>query len=158
MPCSRTSTSVEVIHCFTAAVMALMLEKSCPCRPPFIGLNKWKSEGAKPRLYVRGSRKGQLRLVMCFMVFRRMRPGVIMLKKKLCLLQPDSGSVSLQLRQGHNIKVRVERLSRFHKIQKDHPFPTPKLYTALSSQGYILNLDGKFICNHSTDCSFDTNS
>ena len=46
-------------------------------------------------------------------------------KKKGCLLLwPDSGSLSLQLRQNHDVAGRV-RLFRFQEIQKNHPFPIP---------------------------------
>ena len=47
MPRSYKSAPVEVTHCFTAAVTASPLGKCCPLNPSFIGLNGWKSDGAK---------------------------------------------------------------------------------------------------------------
>jgi len=56
-----------------------------------------------------------------------MGPGVIALQEKGCLLLwPDSGNSSLQLSQRCNVAVRVDGLSGFKEIQKDHPFPIPK--------------------------------
>lgn len=43
----------------------------------------------------------------------------MMLKEKLCLLQSESGSVSLQLRQGHNYRIiELFRLERTLKVIK----------------------------------------
>jgi len=54
-------------------------------------------------------------------------PGVIVLQEKGCLLVwPDSGNSSLQLSQRRDVVVRVDGLSGFKEIQKDHPFPIPK--------------------------------
>ena len=56
-----------------------------------------------------------------------MGPGVIVLQEKGCLLLwPDSGNSGLQLRQRRDVAARVDGLSGFKKIQKDHPFPIPK--------------------------------
>jgi len=56
-----------------------------------------------------------------------MRPGVIVLQEKGCLLLwPDSGNSSLQLSQHRAVAVRVDGLSGFKEIQKDHPFSNPK--------------------------------
>ena len=56
-----------------------------------------------------------------------MGPGVVVLQEKGCLLLwPDSGNSSLQLSQRRDVVVRVDGLSRFKEIQKDHPFPIPK--------------------------------
>ena len=41
------SVPAEVAHCFTAAMTATLLGKLYPCSLYFIGLNRWKSEGAK---------------------------------------------------------------------------------------------------------------
>mgnify|MGYP001861488124 CR=1 FL=1 len=41
------SVPAEVTHCFTAAMTASLLGKLYPCSLYFIGLNRWKSEGAK---------------------------------------------------------------------------------------------------------------
>jgi len=54
-------------------------------------------------------------------------PGVVMLQEKGCLLLwPDSGNLSLQLNQHRDVEVRVDGLSGFKEILKDHPFPIPK--------------------------------
>jgi len=58
-----------VTHCFTAAIMVLLLGKCCPHSPSFIGLIRWKSEGSKSRLYGGCGRTVQLRLAMCSTVF-----------------------------------------------------------------------------------------
>jgi len=56
-----------------------------------------------------------------------MGPDVIMLREKgRLLLWPDSGNLSLQLSQRHNVTVRVDGLSGLKEIQKDHPFRIPK--------------------------------
>jgi len=56
-----------------------------------------------------------------------MGPGVVVLQEKgRLLLWPDSGNSSLQLRQSCDVAVKVDGLSRFKEIQKDHPFPIPK--------------------------------
>jgi len=56
-----------------------------------------------------------------------MGPGIIMLQQKgYILLWPDSGNSSLQLSQCRNVAVRVDGLSGFKEIQKDHPFRIPK--------------------------------
>jgi len=55
-----------------------------------------------------------------------MVPGAIVLREKDCLLLcPDSGNLSLQLSQCRDVVVRVDGLSGFKEIQKDHPFPIP---------------------------------
>ena len=41
----------EVTHCFTAAVIALLLGKRCPHSPSFISLSGWKSGAAKSGQY-----------------------------------------------------------------------------------------------------------
>jgi len=41
----------EVTHYFTAAIMALLIGKCCPCSPFLIGPKTWKSEGANSRLF-----------------------------------------------------------------------------------------------------------
>ena len=56
-----------------------------------------------------------------------MGPGVNVLQEKGCLLLwPDSGNSTLQLSQHRDVVVRVDGLSEFKEIQKDHPFPIPK--------------------------------
>jgi len=56
-----------------------------------------------------------------------MGPGIIMLQEKRCLLLwPDPGNSSLQLSQRCEVAVRVDGLSGFKEIQKDHPFTIPK--------------------------------
>jgi len=51
-------------------VSQLLLWYCCPWSPSFIGLNRWKSEGTKSRLYSGYGRTVQSRLAMCFMVFK----------------------------------------------------------------------------------------
>ena len=54
-------------------------------------------------------------------------PGPILFQEKsLLLLWPDSGNSSLQLSQRRNVAVRVDGLSGFKEIQKDHNFTTTK--------------------------------
>ena len=56
-----------------------------------------------------------------------MGPGIIMLQVKgFLLLWPDSGNSSLYLCQLRDVAVRVDGLSGFKEIWKDHPFPIPK--------------------------------
>lgn len=51
-----------------------------------------------------------------------MGPGITVLQEKGCLLLwSDSGSLSLRLSQSHHVAVRVDGLSRFQEIQKNHP-------------------------------------
>jgi len=53
-----------------------------------------------------------------------MGPGLFVLQEKDCLLLwPDFGNLSLQLSQRRDVAVRVDGLSGFKEIQKDHPFP-----------------------------------
>ena len=55
-----------------------------------------------------------------------MGPGVILLQEKGCLLfWPDSGNSSLQLSQRIDVVVRVDGLSGFKEIQKDHSLLIP---------------------------------
>ena len=50
-----------------------------------------------------------------------------MLQEKGCfLLWSDSGSLSLQFSQCHNVTVSADGLSGFQEIQKDQPFSIPK--------------------------------
>ena len=67
--CTQKSAPAEVTHCFTAVVMISLLGKCWPCSPSFIGLNRWKSDGAKFRLYGRCGRKVQSRWAVRSMVF-----------------------------------------------------------------------------------------
>ena len=56
-----------------------------------------------------------------------MGPAVIVLQETGChRLWPDSGNSSLQLSQRRDVAVRVDGLSGFKEIRKDHPFSTPK--------------------------------
>ena len=57
-------------RCFTAAMMALLLGKCCPCSSSFIGQNRWKSEGTNSGLCSGCSRTVHPRLALCFMIFR----------------------------------------------------------------------------------------
>jgi len=91
-----------------------------PHIPPFINLNKWKLEGTKSELY---------RECVLHILPTDMGPDVIMLQERGCLLLwPDSGSLSLQLSQCHDVAVRINgsRNHGFQEIHKDHPIPIPK--------------------------------
>jgi len=56
-----------------------------------------------------------------------MGSGVIVLQEKGCLLLwSDSGNSRLQLSRCRDVAVRVDGLSVFKEIQKDHPFPIAK--------------------------------
>lgn len=56
------------------------------------------------------------------------------------LLQPDSGSLSLQLNQCRDGMVRVDGLFGFQEIQKDHCFSIPKdCAHILPAESCILN-------------------
>ena len=46
-------------------------------------------------------------------------------EKESLFLWTDSGSLSLQLSQHCDVADRVDDLSKFKEIQKDHPFPIP---------------------------------
>lgn len=62
-----------------------------------------------------------------------------------CLLWPDSGSLSLQLRHHHHhyhVVVRPDGLSEFQEIQMDHSLPIPKYITC-----WGLSLDLFFLGN-----------
>ena len=116
-----------VTHCFTAAVMMMFLEKCYSCSPSFIGLNIWKSEGTKSALYGMCGRTVQPRLAKLSSLQTGMRPSIIVLREQGCLLLwPNTENSSLQLRQCCDVAVRVDGLSGFLDIQKDHPFPIPQ--------------------------------
>ena len=122
------SAAVEVIHSFPAAMMALLIGKCCPCCPSVIVPNRWKSEGAKFGLYSGCSRTVQRRLAMSSMVLNLVWGLVLLccMRKILFYSGLISGGSSLQLNQCHDVVNRVDGLSRFQKIQGDHPFPIPK--------------------------------
>ena len=86
MPHSKKSVPAEVTHSFTAATMALLLGKCCPCSPSFIGLNRWKSKSTRSRLYGECGRTVQPRLAVCSSLQTGTEPGVIVLQKNGCLL------------------------------------------------------------------------
>ena len=55
------------------------------------------------------------------------RPGVIVLQEKGCLLfWPGCGSSGFQLIQQGNVQVRADGFSGFQEIQNDHSFPIPE--------------------------------
>ena len=86
-----------------------------------------------------------------------MRPSVIMLQEQGCLLHcPDPVSSNLQLSKHCDVVVRVDDLSGFQEIQKDHAFPIPK--DTLLAEGCALNFffNAEFPCHHSMDCCFDS--
>ena len=77
------------------------------------------------------------------------------------LLWPDSGILSLQLSQHCKVAVRVDGLSGFQEIQKDHPFPIPTdTAHPFIHWGLVLKFffDGEFGCQHTTDCCFNSSS
>jgi len=56
-----------------------------------------------------------------------MGAAVIMFQEEGCpLLPPDSEILSLQLSQYRNVVVRVDDLSGFQEIRKDHLCPIPE--------------------------------
>jgi hypothetical protein len=50
------------------------------------------------------------------------------------------------------VAVRLDGLSGFRKILKDHPFPIPK------HSAHHFNFNGEFTCRHSMRCRFDHGS
>ena len=55
-----------------------------------------------------------------------MEPGVVLQEKGRLLLWPVYGNSSLQLSQRRDVAFRVDGLSGFNEIQKDHPFLIPR--------------------------------
>ena len=70
-----------------------------------------------------------------------MDPGVTVLQEKGCLLPwTDSRNLSLQLSWCHDVLVRVDGLSGFQEIQKDHLFLYQKtVHITIPLTGYTLN-------------------
>ena len=90
-----------------------------------------------------------------------MGSGVIVLQKKDCLLLWPDWSSSLQLRQHHNIAVKVDILSGFQENHKHNPFLSQKTVNiTLPAEDSILNFffDGEFACCHCIDCHFHSGS
>jgi len=88
-----------------------------------------------------------------------MGPGNIMLQEKgRLLLWSDSGNLSLQLSQRHNVaELMVCPGSR--KSRRITPFLSQKtVHITLPNEGSVLNFffDGEFTCRHSVDYRFDS--
>ena len=113
----------EVTHCFTAARTPSLL---CSQSPSFIGPNRWKSKGAKS-----GLSEGVVHQSSQHWQYEGLKVGtgsaIIVLQKKGFLpLWSDSVSLSIQLDVMTQWLARVDGLSGFQEIQRDHPFPIPK--------------------------------
>ena len=157
----KKSAPVEVMHCFTAAVTALLLGKCCSCHPSFISPNRCKSEGAKSRLYSRCGRccrinPDKIGNVLCSL---QSDMGSFVLQKKVCFpLWPDSGSWSLLLSQCHSVaELMVYQGCR--KSGRIIPFLSQKIiYITLPNEVCVLNFFFKreFTCCHSMGCCFDS--
>jgi len=137
---------MEVTHCFTAALMALLLGKCYPHSPSFIGSKRYKSEGAESRLYAGCGRTAQPWLAMHSTVFKLIW-GLALLccQEKHChLLWPDLECSSFQLSQHHDVVFRVEGLFGFQDIQRVTPFLSQKaVHITLPTKDCIFS----FICD-----------
>jgi len=69
-----------------------------------------------------------------------METDVIVLQENCCLpLRPDSGSLSLQVSQHHDVEARADGLSEFQEIQKDLLSTIPKIRHITSpTEGCVL--------------------
>ena len=67
-----------------------------------------------------------------------MRPGAYVLQEDDCLLQPGSGSSSLQLNQCYDVGVRLDGVSRFQEIQKIPSLSQKVMHIILSYDCYVL--------------------
>ena len=114
--------------CFKAAMMALLLGKCCPQSPSCIGPERWKSEDIKSRLYdgcTRVCKNSIPRLAMYSMVFKLIWGlASSCYKIKFVLFSGLTGSLCLHLSQCCN--VRVDGMSGFQEMWKDHNFPILK--------------------------------
>lgn len=73
---------MEVIHCFVAALMALLLRKCCPHSSLFVSVNRWKSEDTKFRLYTLCDKIVQTKLAMRSTVFKLICGLALLLYKR----------------------------------------------------------------------------
>ena len=111
-----------VTYSFTAVVIVSFLGKCCPCSPSFIGPNRWKS-----RQFSGWGRTVQPRLAMCSMVFKLVWAWCYHVsRERLSSSLVWLWNSSLQLSQHRDVAVRVDGLSGFKLIQKNHLFPVPK--------------------------------
>lgn len=113
-------------HSFTDVPTILLPGKCCPSS----GSIGWRDGSQKASnldytVYMVGQSSQDQQCLHC--VKTALGPSVITLQEKAyLLLWPDSESLSLQLSQCCDMQVRVDGLSRFQEIQKDHFFPIPK--------------------------------
>ena len=134
-----TSIGDPLFHSWHDGIVA---RKMCPCSPSLIGLNRWKSEGAKSSLKVgvvwQFSQDWQCALrssdwygAWCYCV-----------AGDDCLLCPNSGRWNLQFSQCHNVAVRVDDLSR----RITHFLSWKTVHITLPTEGCVLNFlfDGEF--------------
>ena len=106
--------------------MVSSIGKCCPCSSSFVTPNRWKKV---PNLSCTvDEQDGPAKTGNVLHSLQTgIGPGIITLPEKVCLLlQPDSGILSLQFNQQHNVVVRVDHLSRLQEIQKDHSIPIPE--------------------------------
>lgn len=87
-----------------------------PMQSIFHWLYTWKSEAAKSGLYDECGRIVQPRLRRCSTVFKLgIEPDIIVLQVEVVTFSVLTGSLSLQLRQHHDVAVRVDCCSGFEE-------------------------------------------
>ena len=109
----------EVTHCFTAAVITLLLGKRCPHSPSFISLSGWKSGAAKSRLYCGCCKCSQDWLCAPRSSSQYVTWHYCVAK---CLLWPNATSMSLLLNQYCNVMVRLMVVHGSRKSRRIIPF------------------------------------
>jgi len=147
-------------HSFRVAMMTSLLANCSPHSPSFIDPRKWKSESARSELYSGYGRTVQSRLAVCSMVFKLVWDLVLLCCKiKFVVFFSDLTLEFQALNLEHcSVAVRVDGLSGFQEIQKDHPFPIPNdsvHHFTCWGLSWTFSSMGKFICHHSMDCCFD---
>jgi len=128
-----------VILFLTAAMTLSLIRKCCPCNPPFIRLNRWKSGGAKSWLYAGCGRTVQPRLVVCSMIFKWVS-GLVLLrcKRKIVFFS----GLSLEAQDFRLVLWSVLMVCPgSRKSKRITPFLTQKtVHITLYTDGCILNL------------------
>ena len=162
MPHSWKYVPVEVTHCFTAAMMVMMilLGKRYPWSPPFIGPDRRKSEGTKSRLCSGHGRTVQPGLAVCFTIFK-LTWGLALLccKRKVVfffgpILKVQAFSLDSVMMQWSEQMVCLGS----RKSRRITPFLLQKtVHITLFTEGCVLNFffDGEFTWN-SMDYHFDS--
>lgn len=142
----HTVSQLLLWHCW--------LGKYCSHSPSFIGLNGWKSEGTKSRLYSECGSTSQPTLAVCSMVFKLVW-GLALLccKRKVVFfsgLTQVSGAFSLVSAVMSQSELMVCLCSR--KSRGIAPFLSQKTaHSTLPPESCVLNFifDGEFTCHHS---------